>query len=60
MCHLSSYSLHIFVMTFAVETAVDWLVFFSALSIFVTASMDQPLWFNKLNAAYFVIKMHET
>lgn len=59
MCHLSSYSFHILVMTFAVETVVDWPVFLSAVRIFVTASVGHPQWFNRLNTAGFVIKMHE-
>lgn len=59
MCHLSSYSFHILVMTFAVETVVDWPVFLSAVRIFVTASLGHPWRFNRLNTAGFVIKMHE-
>lgn len=38
LCHLSSYSFHILVMTFAGETVVDWPVFLSAVRIFVTAT----------------------
>lgn len=37
-CHLSSYSFHILVMTFTVETVVDWPVFRSAVRIFVSAT----------------------
>lgn len=36
--HLSSYSFPILVMTFTVETLVDWLVFHSAVSVFVSAA----------------------
>lgn len=59
MCHLSSYSFHILVMTFAVETVVDWPVFLSAVRIFVTATAGHTLWFNRLNSVGCAIKMHE-
>lgn len=42
MCHLSSYSFHILVMTFGAETVLDWPVFLSAVRIFVTASVGHP------------------
>lgn len=45
ICHLSSYSFHILVMTFTVETLVDWPVFPSAVRIFVTATEGHTLWF---------------
>lgn len=45
ICHLSSYSFHILVMTFTVETVVDWPVFPSAVRIFVTATEGHTLWF---------------
>ncbi len=37
-------------MTFAVETADDWLVFLSAARIFVSATKGYTWWFNRLNA----------
>lgn len=43
MCHLSSYSFHILVVTFSEETMVDWPVFDSADSVFVSARVT--LWF---------------
>lgn len=45
ICHLSSYSFHILVMTFTAETLVDWPVFPSAVRIFVTATEGHTLWF---------------
>lgn len=59
MFHLSSYSFHILVMTFAVETADDWPVFLSAVRIFVSATEGHTRWFNRLDTVDCVIKMHE-
>lgn len=60
LCHLSSYSFHILVMTFAGETVVDWPVFLSAVRVFVTATEGHSHWCNRLNAAGCAIKVQET
>lgn len=59
MCHLSSYSFHILVMTFTVETVVDWPDFLLAVRAFVTATESHTLWSNRLKTAGYVVKMHK-
>lgn len=56
MYHLSSYPFHILVMTFAVETVVDWPLVLLAVRIFVTASVGHPQRFNRWNRVDFCDK----